>query len=196
MSDTDSNVEGQDLAAYILFMNRGRILVLALAVILPVLLFLSFPALARFLILPGDVIARPLSSTEAGAFIVMGTLISWAIWTAAFLLVFALGWSLCKRHRTLTIILAFTLAVTLAFQISGSRNKEFEGIWEQGFEHSDFFVGGNCDRPRYWLRGTEDFYSQVHALGNPTAVRVKFKGTTTRLGSYGHLGQYIREIQV
>jgi Type III secretory pathway, component EscT len=179
------------------FMNKGRVSLIAVAVILPTLLFSFLPiALAQLLIRPGDFIASPLASKEIGAFIAIGTLISWAMWAAALALVIGLGRILYKRSKVILMVLVLALAAMMAVQIPGSRNTQFEGIWESGFEHSDFFVSGNCDRPRYWLRGSEEFYGRIRAFDSPTAVRVKFVGTTTRMGSYGHLGQYLREVQV
>lgn len=178
-------------------MNKARILVITSGVTLPVVIYLALPfALAQFLVRPGDSIARPFLSKNVGLFIVVGTLISWLLWALILTLALALGWAAFKRFRVLFSLAVLAFTVLLALQIRGSHDAEFEGVWEHGFEHSDFFVAGDCQRPRYWLSGSEEFYSQVRALGNPTAVRVRFKGTTTRMGSYGHLGQYLREIQV
>ena len=184
-------------------MNKGRVSLIAVAVIVPMLLVLFLPiGLSQLLISPGFFIARPLASKgigEIGAFIAIfaiATLISWAMWAAALALVIGFGWILFKRSKVLLLVLVLALAAMMAVQIPGSRNTQFEGIWERGFEHSDFFVNGNCDRPSYWLRGSEEFYGKIRALDRPTAVRVKFVGTTTRMGSYGHLGKYLREVQV
>jgi hypothetical protein len=132
-----------------------------------------------------------------GRLIAIGPLIAWAMWHApALALVIGFGWILFKRSKVLLLVLVLALAAMMAVQIPGSRNTQFEGIWERGFERTRFFVNGNCHRPSYSLRGSEEFYEKIRALDRPRAVRVKFVGTTTRMGSYGHMGQYLREVQV
>jgi hypothetical protein len=195
-------------------MNKGRVSLIAVAVIVPMLLPLFLPGglaqllnvppfgVALLLLRPDLFIARPLTSEEIGAFIALGILmlISWAMWAAALALVIRFGWILFKKSKVLLLVLVLALAAMMAVQIPGSRNTQFEGIWERGFERSDFFVNGNCHRPRYWLglsgSGSEELYGKIRALDRPRAVRVKFVGTTTPMGSYGHMGQYLREVQV
>ena len=109
----------------------------------------------------------------------------YAILIAALILV--VKWTLWRR-KTVLVLCAAMLCAAVYFKARGETSTEFEGTWEMGFEQSDFFIGGNCARPRYWLHASEDVYSKVSTLRDPREVRIKFVGTSTRMGDYGHLG--------
>jgi hypothetical protein len=110
-------------------------------------------------------------------------------------LILVVKWTLWRR-KTVLVLCAAMLCAAVYFKARGETSTEFEGTWEMGFEQSDFFIGRNCARPRYWLHASEDVYSKVSTLGDPRAVRIKFVGTSTRMGDYGHLGQCLREVHV
>ncbi len=179
------------------FVNKLRLLLISSALLLPVLLFVTLPiALAQMLTWPVYRTLRPLLKSEAGGYVVLAILLSWALWSVLTGAVLVTARAAFLRHRVAFCVGIGVLAVWLLFQIRGSHSRTYEGIWERGFEHSDFFYNGNCDRPRYWLVQTPEVLRRVNMLGSPMAVRLKFVGTTTSIGEYGHLGQYLREIHV
>jgi hypothetical protein len=73
------------------------------------------------------------------------------------------------------------------------RQRVYAGTYQHGFERSEFYPDGNCWRPPYWMDG---FAPALHGFGNNSAVRVTFVGDATSLGAYGHLGAYLRRVQV
>ncbi len=178
-------------------MNKRRLLLVSSALVLPVLLFPALPAaLAQMLLWPAYRMLRPLSNSEIGSFIVLGVALSWVLWSLVLGLALELGRIAFLRYKAAFFVGIGIVGVALFFQIRGSRSRAYDGLWERGFEHSDFFYSGNCNRPRYWLIPTTEVDAKLDTLGNPTAVRLKFIGTTTSIGEYGHLGQYLREIRV
>jgi hypothetical protein len=90
---------------------------------------------------------------------------------------------------------ALLIAVAGCVVITGRSQKQhvYVGTYQQGFERSDFYPDGHCWRPPYWM---ERFSPELHGFGNSSAVRVAFVGDATAVGGYGHLGAYVRRVQV
>src|SRR6267142_4822800 len=180
---------------------RKLLLIAAPAVLSVLLLFLMcgifIPALDRVLLWPGFRISRALDTSVEGApNAVVGIGVACVFWAAIFAALIAAIKNTIWQRRELFVACGVAVCGVLFFQVLGVHNKEFEGTWENGFERSDFYYGGECWRLPYWLEPTPELNGRFDALGNPPAVRVKFVGDTTSMGSYGHLGQYLREIRV
>src|SRR2546421_8155141 len=90
------------------------------------------------------------------------------------------------------------LAAGLFLWSKGSHDKVFEGVIEWNFEKSDFYLKGDCSASPYWYDGSSkpsaNLYDRRKEIGNPRAMQVKFRGDLSRVGLYGHLNKYIREI--
>jgi len=73
-----------------------------------------------------------------------------------------------------------------------------EGTYESGFETSAFLPDGDCSRRPFWLHWSEegdyDVNARIKALGYPEALKIKLIGDVSRLGRYGHMGAYRREV--
>ncbi len=112
----------------------------------------------------------------------------------------------------LCLCLACALAVFGAYfllapqgPITGPTTGEFSGYYTNGFEVSAFVP---CDEPaeQWWLSSDPalNFYDQYQALVTPVLppsggyvpVFLRFVGTVSPPGSYGHLGAYTREATV
>jgi hypothetical protein len=174
---------------------------LVLAVVsfaLPVAVFLLLPpALARLLLAPGLRLVSALDLNRKGDFasILMYMGVSW--------LLLALVTALCIvtlkrtlwRRRVVLIVFVVVLGAIAVVAGRGERNEEYEGIWERGFERSDFYYRGECWRPPLWLVPTPDIH-ELLSQGQSGALSVRFVGDSTPIGRYGHLGLYLREVRV
>ena len=73
-----------------------------------------------------------------------------------------------------------------------------EGTYQGGFETSAFLPDGDCSRRPFWFQWPdEDDYdvgARIKALGYPEALKIKLIANVSRLGRYGHLGYYRREV--
>lgn len=73
-----------------------------------------------------------------------------------------------------------------------------DGTVETGSEQSAFFPDGDCSRKPFWFRWPDerdyDMNARILALRFPDALRVKLIANVSRLGTYGHLGAYPREV--
>jgi hypothetical protein len=72
-----------------------------------------------------------------------------------------------------------------------------DGILQRGFEKSDFYDRGDCSSAPWWfdlIRAGDPLNKQWSSLGRPAAVRIRFVGTISPIGSYGHLGYYRRQV--
>ena len=94
------------------------------------------------------------------------------------------------------IVLAVGL---LALWAKGERNRTYTGTVEWRFEVSAFYPNGNCAARPYWLSTEGEAATELHRrweeLGRPGALRVRFVGDLSRVGTWGHLGGYVREIR-
>jgi len=108
------------------------------------------------------------------------------------------------------ILLAFVTMVVASACPAPTNPSEgygtFEGLYVQAFEVSAFAVcgaGSPSSATGYWLTGNADFNQRYNALvstrgpnaSGPT-VYVRFTGTVSAAGRYGHLGAYSREVTV
>lgn len=178
-----------------------KLVFIALAAALSVLLLsvvfgIFVPAIHRVLVWPGFRLSKALGILGIGNYVVTGLVFSWVLWTVVLAAVVAITEETIWHRRRLFVACVVAACAVLLFEALGKRNKEYEGTWDMAFEHSDFHYGGECWRLPYWLEGTPELYAKWEALGHPAALRVKFIGDTTAIGSYGHLGQYMREIRV
>jgi hypothetical protein len=82
---------------------------------------------------------------------------------------------------------------------------KFEGLYVQGFEVSAFSPCGADAKStsRYWLTPNAEFSNRYNALATTRgsnafgpSVFVRFSGTLSSAGRYGHLGSYSHEITV
>ena len=76
-----------------------------------------------------------------------------------------------------------------------------DGVLQTGFEKSDFYVRADCSRKPWWFDRSETEQASVQqlrekwdSLGRPAAIHIRFVGNVSRLGMYGHLGHYRREV--
>ena len=110
-------------------------------------------------------------------------------------------------HRRLVLILVALAALavisiaTFRQVFKGKRNQTLSGIYVTGFEHSDFYPNATRCPPsgtRYWL--VPETIPTLRPPGAPsprhTAAYISFVGDLSPVGSYGHLGQYRREVEV
>jgi hypothetical protein len=104
------------------------------------------------------------------------------------------------KRRTLFALLATAIVclLFLAWLAGDRREVSLDGTYESGPEQSKFFPDGDCSKKPFWFNGSTeldyDWNARVKALGYPTALRVKLIGRVSRLGKYGHLGGYPREV--
>jgi hypothetical protein len=104
------------------------------------------------------------------------------------------------KRRTLFALLSLAVVClsSIAFWAGGRREISLEGTFQSGFETSAFFPGGDCSRTPFWFNfpneNVYDINARVLALGFPEALHVKLIGNVSRLGSYGHLGGFRREV--
>lgn len=101
---------------------------------------------------------------------------------------------------------AVTVVVILfaaAFWATGKKSSQLEGVLEVGFERAAFYPNGSCWRSPYWFQlanyMSESDYALIRAARAKGAwsshlYHVKFKGSVSHVGSWGHLGKYIREV--
>lgn len=86
----------------------------------------------------------------------------------------------------------------LGLWAGGRREVTLEGTFQGGFEASAFFPNGDCSKRPFWFQFTDeggyDIDVRILALGFPDALHVKLIANVSRLGSYGHLGAYRREV--
>jgi hypothetical protein len=105
------------------------------------------------------------------------------------------------------VIPIFVVALALALYLDitrGKKNQTFDGLYVRAYERSDFCPGVKAcpvvGKP-YWLEPTPTFYEQVRSHGIESrdlwgAWRLHFTGDLSSRGSYGHLGNYDREVRV
>ena len=153
------------------------------------------------LLWPGFRLSRAVgfSIEDAGNYSEAGIAFAWVLWTAIVAAVVTVIEKTIWPRRKLFVVCVVAAFAILFFEARGTHNKEYDGTWEFGFERSAFYQGGGCWRTPYWLDPTSELSGpsgKLEALGNPSAVRIKFIGDTSWVGSYGHLGGYIREIRV
>ncbi len=104
------------------------------------------------------------------------------------------------RRRALFVLLAVAVVclLFLAFWAGGRREVPLDGTFQGGFEQSAFFPYGDCSKKPFWFKYPDereyDMNARIKALGYPAALRVKLIGNVSRLGKYGHLGAYPREV--
>jgi hypothetical protein len=179
-------------------MRSRRWLVITLATFLtPIfVVFVLPPSFGLALQIPEVMAIRKLGLSLGGgatAMVIFSVLVAWS--SIAFpIALFAYILTSTNRVARLT---AAALLIALAgwLLITGRSQKQrvYAGPYEQGFERSDFYPDGNCWRSPYWMDG---FAPALHGFGNYSAVRVTFVGDATSVGGYGHLGAYVRRIQV
>jgi|ERR1051325_5472547 hypothetical protein len=102
------------------------------------------------------------------------------------------------KRRTLFAVLAIAgvCLLFLAWWAGGRRAVLLDGTYESGFETSAFFPDGDCSKKPFWFQWPDnyDMSARIRALKYPSAVRVKLIGNVSRLGKYGHLHGYPREV--
>jgi len=106
-----------------------------------------------------------------------------------------------QRHNkaALIIVLVVVTAGSIYLWARGSHGRVFDGLLQVGFEKSDFYPDGDCAASPYWYGGSakdsENLRVRWKEIGSPPAMRVKFRGDLSRLGLYGHVNKYPREIR-
>jgi hypothetical protein len=104
------------------------------------------------------------------------------------------------KRRTLFPLLAIAVlcVLFLALWAGGRREVPLDGTYQSGFEQSAFIPYGDCSKKPFWFHWPDerdyDMTARIKALGYPAAVRVQLIGNVSRLGKYGHLGAYSREV--
>ena len=102
------------------------------------------------------------------------------------------------KRRTLFALLATAVVclMFLAWWAGGRRAVLLDGTFESGPEQSEFFPDGDCSKKPFWFHFPDnyDMNARIKALEFPPAVRVKLIGNLSRLGNYGHLDAYPREV--
>jgi hypothetical protein len=92
------------------------------------------------------------------------------------------------RKLTLLLILASCAPQTAIARDAGAPGREFEGVYELGFERHTFRPCGS--RETWWV-GIAPAELQ-RGLGTRAFMRVR--GTVGERGGYGHLARYPRQI--
>ena len=174
-------------------MSRRRyILVIILVAVLPLLILFLLPApFALPMQVPAALAIHILGLTGVPA-AVMSLIID--LLTLA-LLVAAISVGLTTKNRKAKFSLIATILLLVVLFIAIRRpehSKTYTGLYEHGFERSIFYPDGKCWRPAYWV----DAMPELDLPRNSFAVEVTFIGDTTPIGSYGHMGAYIRESRV
>jgi hypothetical protein len=104
------------------------------------------------------------------------------------------------KRRTLIVLLSIAVVCffVFAFWAGGRREVALEGTFQGGFEASAFFPDGDCSKRPFWFQFADernyDMNARIRALGFPDALHVKLIANISRLGMYGHLGAYRREV--
>jgi hypothetical protein len=98
------------------------------------------------------------------------------------------------------ILLSFFLSVWWP----GKRGAELEGILEVQEERAAFYPNGSCWRDPYWFQMSSGLSKSDYDLlraarpanGHlyPAVYRIKFVGNLSKVGSWGRLGKYFREV--
>lgn len=72
----------------------------------------------------------------------------------------------------------------------------FEGHFSTGFEVASFRPCGS--QASWWVTGGEELFRRYRDLGvsDYAEVYAIVRGDTTSIGQYGHLGAYVREVEV
>jgi hypothetical protein len=111
----------------------------------------------------------------------------------------SIGAMLTKTTKWIIVCAVMAVVLLLLVLGKGEHNRTYEGTLERGFEVSAFYPNGSCSAGRYWFVADEEASREVQKrwseLGRPGTLRVKFVGDLTRLGEWGHLGAYRREIR-
>jgi hypothetical protein len=104
------------------------------------------------------------------------------------------------KRKTLIALLSIAVVcfAFVVFWAGGRRAVLLEGTYQGGFETSAFLPDGDCSRRPFWFQWPdEDDYdvgARIKALGYPEALKIKLIANVSRLGRYGHLGYYRREV--
>jgi hypothetical protein len=102
------------------------------------------------------------------------------------------------KRRLLLLLLAIAIVCVLFLGLwaGGRREVLLDGTYQSGFETAVFIPDGNCSKKPFWFNWSDDYdmEARIKALGYPAALRVKLIGNVSRLGKYGHLGAYPREV--
>jgi hypothetical protein len=97
------------------------------------------------------------------------------------------------------VVVLVALALLLLYLAKGENNRIYEGRLEWRFEVSAFYPNENCSMHPYWFvkegAARDELHSRWEELGRPEVLRIKFVGDLSRLGRWGHLGRYWREIR-
>ncbi|HEY2913660.1 MAG TPA: hypothetical protein VGK21_09900 [Candidatus Angelobacter sp.] len=103
-----------------------------------------------------------------------------------------------KTNAVCALAIAGACLLFLAWWAGGRREVLLDGTYESGFEASAFFPDGNCSKKPFWFHWPDerdyDMDARIKALEFPAALRVKLVANVSRLGQYGHLGGYPREV--
>jgi|SRR6185312_8142714 hypothetical protein len=104
------------------------------------------------------------------------------------------------KRKTLIALLSITVVCFsfIAFWAGGRHAVLLEGTYQGGFEMSAFFPDGDCSKKPFFFRWPDeddyDMGARDRALGYPAALHVKLIGNVSRLGRYGQMGAYRREV--
>lgn len=115
------------------------------------------------------------------------------------LIALAIGLALCLCFTCAAAAIGAYLTLAPQGPVIGPSTGEYSGYFTSGFEVSSFVPCGSAEQ--WWLgAGPESgFYDQYLEVIGPDAgeyvtVFVRFSGTVSPPGSYGHLGAYSREV--
>jgi len=109
-----------------------------------------------------------------------------------------------QRRAKWLILTAIPLSIAVVcvlfvvFWATGRREVPLEGIYQTGPEQMAFFVDGDCSKTPFWFvwpdQPDNDLDAKLRSVGKPMALRLKLVGHLSRVGKYGHLGGYPREV--
>ena len=105
---------------------------------------------------------------------------------------------LMRRAAVIRGVLLVVVGISLFLWAKGSRNRTYQGVLQLGEEKEAFYQGGDCSAWPAWFEIDDrdvarEFRKRWDDLGRPRDLHVKFVGDKSRIGSWGHLGKYVRE---
>ena len=176
--------------------RRWLVITLAAVLILVFMVFVLPPSFTLPLQTPEVMATRKLGLSfgpGTTAMVVVSVLVAWFSIALPIALFTYILTSASRVARLTAAALLIAVAGWLVITGQSQKQRVYVGTYEQGFERADFYPDGNCWRPPYWMDG---FAPALHGFGNYSAVRVTFVGDATSIGGYGHLGAYVRRVQV
>jgi hypothetical protein len=174
--------------------DHRQLVVLLVSLALPPALIIVLPSsIALALQIPGELAVRKLGAS-GGFAVVTGLLICWVSLAVPVAFLIEVMVSRNRVAKALLLGLFSILCIVLVVTGRSQKDRVFVGTFEYGFERSDFYPNGQCWRPPYWLVPLPEIHGRMNSLGS--VVTVRFVGDATSIGSYGHMGTYVRQVRV